>query len=203
MNEKFFELPPEKRQRIIDSGYRVFSADSYKKCPVGEIAAGAGISKSLLFFYFRNKMELYLYLWDESAKETMKYLNHYKCYEGKDLFEMMERGMRAKLHIMREHPEMAEFAVRAFYEKDPEISAAVQKSYWQYFSIKALAAIKALNSDDFIPGLDIGLMYRNMYLAAEGYMWEMLQWGDLDYEKLDKDFQQLLEFWKSIYKKKG
>lgn len=187
MNEKFFELPPEKRQRIINSGYKVFSADSYKKSPVGEIAAGAGISKSLLFFYFRNKKELYLYLWDESAKMTMKYLNHYKCYEGKDLFEMMERGMRAKLHIMREHPEMAEFAVRAFYEKDPEISAA----------------IKALNPDDFTPGLDIGLMYRNMYLAAEGYMWEMLQRGDLDYEKLDKDFQLLLEFWKSVYKKKG
>ena len=177
MNEKFFELPPEKRQRIINSGYKVFSADSYKKSPVGEIAAGAGISKSLLFFYFRNKKELYLYLWDESAKMTMKYLNHYKCYEGKDLFEMMERGMRAKLHIMREHPEMDEFAVRAFYEKDPEISAAIQKSYWNYFSI--------------------------MYLAAEGYMWEMLQRGDLDYEKLDKDFQLLLEFWKSVYKKKG
>lgn len=153
MNEKFFELPPEKRQRIINSGYKVFSADSYKKSPVGEIAAGAGISKSLLFFYFRNKKELYLYLWDESAKMTMKYLNHYKCYEGKDLFEMMERGMRAKLHIMREHPEMAEFAVRAFYEKDPEISAAIQKSYWNYFSIKALAAIKALNPTTSPPDL--------------------------------------------------
>lgn len=93
--------------------------------------------------------------------------------------------------------------MRAFYEKDPEISAAIQKSYWNYFSIKALAAIKALNPDDFTPGLDIGLMYRNMYLAAEGYMWEMLQRGDLDYEKLDKDFQLLLEFWKSVYKKKG
>ncbi len=202
MNDKFFELPPEKRQRIIDSGYKVFSSDSYKKCPVGEIAAGAGISKSLLFFYLRNKIELYLFLWVECAKEKMNYLNLYECYEGKDLFEMMERGMRAKLHIMREHPEMAEFAVRAFYEKDQEISASIQKSYKHYFSIKALSAIQSLNPSDFVPGLDLRLMYRNMYLAAEGYLWEMLQRGDLDYEQLDKDFQKLLEFWKSVYKRK-
>ena len=142
MNEKFFELPPEKRQRIIDSGYRVFSADSYKKSPVGDIAAGAGISKSLLFFYFRNKMELYLFLWDECAKTTVEYLTRYKCYDGEDLFEMMDRGMKAKLHLIREHPEMAQFAVKAFYEKDPEISAAIQKSYRYYFSLKALSAMQ-------------------------------------------------------------
>ena len=98
---------------------------------------------------------------------------------------------------------MAQFAVKAFYEKDPEISAAIQKSYRYYFSLKALSAIQSLNPDDFVPGLDLKLMYRNMYLAAEGYLWEMLQRGDLDYEQLDKDFQKLLEFWKSVYKRKG
>lgn len=202
MNEKFFSLPPEKRQRILDSGYRVFSANSYKKSPVSEIAAGAGISKSLLFFYFKNKMELYLYLWDDCAKTTMEYLNRYKCYEGSDLFDMMEKGMEAKFHLISEKPDMAMFAVRAFFEKDPEISAAIQKSYRKYFNIKAMSAIQSLNPDDFVPGLDLRMMYRNMYLAAEGYLWEMLQRGELDYGKLDRDFKKLLEFWKSVYKRK-
>lgn len=34
---------------------------------MSEIADAAGISKSLLFHYFRNKKELYLFLWDVSA----------------------------------------------------------------------------------------------------------------------------------------
>lgn len=38
MNEKFFALPEEKQQRIINAGYDVFSKNSYKKSPVGEIA---------------------------------------------------------------------------------------------------------------------------------------------------------------------
>ena len=55
MNEKFFSLPEEKQQAIINAGYQVFSQNSYKKSPVSEIADAAGISKSLLFYYFKTK----------------------------------------------------------------------------------------------------------------------------------------------------
>ena len=55
MNEKFFSLPEEKQLAMINAGYRVFSRNSYKKSPMSEIAAEAGISKSLLFHYFPNK----------------------------------------------------------------------------------------------------------------------------------------------------
>ena len=91
MNEKFFNLPIEKQERIINAGYRVFSQNSYKKSPMSEIADAAGISKSLLFHYFLNKKELYMFLWDNCAKTTVQYLTEYKCYEQKDLFEMMYR----------------------------------------------------------------------------------------------------------------
>ena len=62
-----------------------------------EIADHAGISKSLLFHYFHNKREFYLFLWDYAANLMMQYLTEYKCYEPDDLFEMMERGMQAKI----------------------------------------------------------------------------------------------------------
>lgn len=55
MNEKFFSLPQEKQQSILNAGYRVFSQNSYKNSPMSEIAAEAGISKSLLFHYFMIK----------------------------------------------------------------------------------------------------------------------------------------------------
>lgn len=61
MNEKFYSLPEEKQRKIINAGFRVFSQNSYKKSPMNEIADLAGISKSLLFHYFHNKRELYLF----------------------------------------------------------------------------------------------------------------------------------------------
>lgn len=202
MNEKFFHLPEEKQNRIINAGFYVFSQNSYKKSPMSEIAAAAGISKSLLFFYFRNKKELYLYLWEQAADITLKYLTKYRCYEPGELFDMMERGMEAKLQIMKEYPHMAHFAVKAFYEKDPEIRDAVMESYQRHFDRKAAGALAGADPEAFIPGLDLKMMYREMYWASEGYLWEVLQQGALDAEKMERDFRELLKFWKSVYLKK-
>ena len=38
MNEKFYSLPEEKRQRIINAGFFVFSQNSYKKSSMNEIS---------------------------------------------------------------------------------------------------------------------------------------------------------------------
>ncbi len=199
MNEKFYQLPKDKQQRIIDAGFRVFAENSYKKSPVREIAEAAGISKSLLFHYFRNKKELYLFLWEEAAQITIKYLTAYRCYEPDDLFEMMERGMLAKFKIIEQYPHMAKFAVKAFYEKDEEICVQIQEIYLKYFDKKASQAIRALDPADFVPGLDLQMMYREIYWASEGYLWEMLQQGDLNAARMEADFRKLLSFWKSIY----
>lgn len=137
MNERFYALPPEKQQAIINVGYRVFSQNSYKNSPMSEIAAEAGISKSLLFHYFHNKKELYLFLWDKCAETTIEFLTRYGCYGQTELFESMERGMRAKMEIIRLYPDMGNFTIKAFYEKDAGISAAIQESYHRYYNLKA------------------------------------------------------------------
>ena len=202
MNEKFFSLPQEKQQAMINAGYRVFSRNSYKNSPMSEIADEAGISKSLLFHYFRNKKELYLFLWNKCAETTVEYLTRYDCYGQKKLFDSMERGMKAKMQIIRLYPDMGNFTIRAFYENDPQISAAIQESYHKYFNLKAEKTRLNLDPEQFIPGLDVAMMYREMYLASEGYLWEMVQRRDVDINQMEKDFTKLMDFWKSVYLRK-
>ena len=202
MNDRFFSLPEQKRQTIINAGYRVFSQNSYKNSPMSEIAGAAGISKSLLFHYFHNKKELYLFLWDTCAQTTIEYLTKYDCYGQKDLFESMTRGMQAKMDIIKKYPDMGNFVIKAFYEKDPDICAAIQESYQKYFDLKASSTLLNLDPEQFIPGLDIQMMYRDMYWASEGYLWEMVQRGNVDMDRMEKDFTQLISFWKSIYLRK-
>ena len=203
MNEKFFSLPEEKQQAVINAGYRVFSRNSYKNSPMSEIAAAAGISKSLLFHYFRNKKELYLFLWDKCAETTIKYLTRYGCYDQSELFESMERGMRAKMEIIRMYPDMGTFTIKAFYEKDEEVCAAIQESYHKYFNLKADKTRLNLDPGQFIPGLDVAMMYREMYWASEGYLWEVTQRGEVDIEKMEAVFHKLIDFWKSVYLRKA
>ena len=112
MNDKFFSLPEAKQQAVINAGYRVFSQNSYRNSPMSEIAESAGISKSLLFHYFRNKKELYLFLWDKCAEISIEYMTRYNCYGQTLLFEAIERGMRAKMEIIRRYPDMGIFTIR-------------------------------------------------------------------------------------------
>lgn len=202
MNEKFFSLPEKKQQAIINAGFRVFSRNSYKNSPMSEIAADAGISKSLLFYYFRNKKELYLFLWEKCAEFTVKALAEYGCYAGDGLFESMEKGLKAKIALMREYPDMSFFALKVFYEKDPDISAAVRESCDKHFNFKTDSARLNFAADQFLPDIDPEMMYREMFLASEGYMWEALQRGDTDIDKMESDFTEMMRFWKSIFLKK-
>ena len=59
-----------------------------------------------------------------------------------------------------------------------------------------------MNPEQFVPGIDIEMMYRNMYWASEGYLWELAQRGEVDYEQMEKDFLKLIDFWKSVYLRK-
>lgn len=199
MNEKFFSLPREKRQAILDAGFRVFAQNSYKHSPMQEVADRAGISKALLFHYFRNKKELYLYLLDTGAAITVDYLNRYGCYNREELFDSMYLGMKAKVEVMRRYPDMSAFVVRAYYERDEEIKGEAQKIIQKYTDFKANARLLNLDPAQFRPGLDLRMMYLDMLWASEGYLWERFQQGNLAVDELERDFIRLLDFWKKLY----
>ena len=199
MNDKFFALPQEKQDRILNAGFRVFSKNSYKKSPMLEIANEADISKSLLFFYFRNKKEFYLFLMKTAEELTMKYLVASGCYQETDIFEMMYKGLLAKAELMRKYPDMSNFALKAYYEDDEDIKDELQKIIGPYTKLKTNKTLPKLNPEDYKEGLDLELMYQDMYLASEGYVYRMQQEGVFNVDKMVSDYRRIIEFWKKLY----
>ena len=201
MNEKFFNLSEEKRLSIINAGYRVFAENSYKKSPVSEIAAEAGISKSLLFHYFRNKKELYLYLLKYAAEITFTYLYDYKCFDEEDIFEIMLRGLTAKINMMKKYPYITRFSLRAYYETDPEVADGIKELIGKTASFEANSSRMKIDPSQFKDGLDLEMMYNDMYFASEGYLWENTRSGIIDVDKAEEDFRKMINFWKGLYLK--
>lgn len=80
--ETFFNLPMNKKERIIDAAYDLFIKKSYKEITIREIVKNAGISIGSFYQYFYNKDDLYLYLIAEIEK---KIYNEYKKRAGKFL----------------------------------------------------------------------------------------------------------------------
>ena len=201
MNEKFYALSEEKQNAIINAGFKVFAKNSYKKSPVNEIAIEAGISKSLLFFYFRNKKELYIFLLKKSEELTKRTLMESGVMNGTDIFDIMYRGLLAKASMMKKYPDMGNFSIKAYYEKDPEVVKDVQKIVAPYTKMETNMTLPPLDKSKFKEGLDLNMMYQDMYLASEGYMWRMQQMDNIDIDKIVKDYKEIIEFWKSLYLK--
>ena len=201
MNEKFFNLSEEKRLCIINAGYRVFAENSYKKSPVSEKAAEAGISKSLLFHYFRNKKELYLYLLKYAAEITFTYLYDYQCFDEEDIFEIMLRGLTAKINMMKKYPDITRFSLRAYHETDPEVADGIKELIGKTASFEANSSRMKIDPSQFKDGLDLEMMYNDMYFASEGYLWENTRSGIIDVDKAEEDFRKMINFWKTLYLK--
>jgi AcrR family transcriptional regulator len=201
MNDKFYALPKEKQDRILNAGFRVFSKNTYKKSPMLEIASEAGISKSLLFFYFKNKKELFLFLLKKAEELTMEYLINSGVHQETDIFEMMYKGLIAKAEMMKQYPDMSNFAIKAYYEDNEEVKDDIQKIIKPYTKLNTTKSVPKLNPEDYKEGLDLDLMYQDMYLASEGYLYRMLQEGDIDVDRMVNDYRKIIDFWKKLYKR--
>ena len=199
MNERFYALPEDKRKSIISAGFRVFSQYSYKNSPMSEIAAEAGISKSLLFYYFKNKKELYLFICKYSTELTEQEIIRQKCYEKEDFFDIFLSGLKVKVQLMRQYPDLSLFQLKAYYEKDKSLRPEIDQLIGQYSGYENQSEMLKLDKEKFIEGLDLEMMYTDMFLASQGYLWEKMQSETIDPDQMERDFIRMIEFWRGFF----
>ncbi|MGN1164693.1 MAG: TetR/AcrR family transcriptional regulator, partial [Candidatus Ornithospirochaeta sp.] len=155
MNEKFNRIDEEKRRAMINSGFRNFSRFGYRKASMADIAKDAGVSKALFFHYFETKREFFLYLWNFTAEETMKALEKSAVGRERDFFSMMEKGLKAKMDLARQWPGMALFAVKAYYERDEEVSGEISRTTDPFLNADGNLLITMFPSTPFRDDLDL------------------------------------------------
>ena len=199
MNDKFFQLPFEKQRRIINAAYKVFSQNSYKKAPMSEIADEGGISKALLFHYFINKCELYMFLWNNSIEQIQKASSEYHVTEATEFFEMMYRSLLAKCSFIRFYPYLYQFAVNAYYEQEPQIKRNIQENYYLVSKNSENILWNTINVSELRQDIDVKLMYQEIIWTSDGYLRQMIFSGQLDADQMEKDFERMIEQWKKVY----
>lgn len=202
MNEKYFALPLEKQQRILDAAYQAFSESSYKGASMSEIADNAGISKALLFHYFTNKKELYLYLWDHALALTRKAISDYGVLETDDFFDMLYRSLLAKCSVMEKYPYVSEFSLNAYYEQNPEMKEAIGESFAQASQTSEELVLTTINTSALRRDIDPKAMYEEIVYAMDGYMLKKYRSGPMDSEEIEREVAGLIELWRTVYTEK-
>lgn len=195
MYENFLKIEKEKQNRILEAAMMVFSKHSYKDANTEEIARHAGISKGLLFYYFKNKKALYTYLYEMCYQVLQEYLANLKIEQYTDFFDIMNAGAKCKLKLMQEYPYMMEFIVRVFYEsKDVEVMKKIKKDidlvYPNYF--------KNLDTSKFREDIDIMYVFKMLSWTSEGFLYERQSLQlPLDIDDMMEHFYR----WEALFKR--
>jgi AcrR family transcriptional regulator len=67
--QTFFNLPDDKKEKIINAAYDIFIAEDYEKVNIRSITSKADISIGSFYKYFYDKDDLYLYLLSNIEKK--------------------------------------------------------------------------------------------------------------------------------------
>lgn len=201
MNERFYMLAEEKQKAIINAAYKVFAQNDYKKAPMSEIAAEGGISKSLLFHYFTNKLELYLFLWEKAMHLTSQAMKEYHVMETKDFFEMLSRSLYAKCFLMGRFPYLSLFALQAYYEKEPKVKEKVQESFAMKNQNSLRLVLEQIDPSNLREGFSVEEIYQEILYASDGFLLEKYRSGKVDAEEIQQEYETMIMFWKKTFGK--
>ncbi len=202
MNEKFFELPEEKRLRIINAGFEVFAQSEYKKASTEEIAAKAGISKGLLFYYFHNKKALFLFLYDYAYKTITENVVDAQFSEITDVFELLAYAAERKYKLLVLSPYITDFVMRAFYSQKEPVSEELNQKFNDATADMFASYFAKMDFSNFKDSINPIEVIQMLMWMADGYLHEQQRNGtphDLD-TLMDK-FNIWAEFFKKAFYK--
>lgn len=199
MCEVFRELPEEKQMRIINAAMEVFAQNDYKKASTDDIAAKAGISKGSLFYYFKNKKSLYLYLYDYLGKMVTEQIMDEGYYKITDFFELMSYGARYKLEMLEKNPYILEFAVRSFYTEEEPVAEEMDLTNKKYIQDSFTKYFKNIDFSKFKDGIDPFKIYSMLVWMTDGYMHEKKRnRHPVDVKEIMEEFKEWAQMMKKM-----
>lgn len=200
MNEKFFRLTQERQNQIINGALKVFSKSSYHQTSTLEIAKEAGISKGLLFHYFRNKKELYLFLYDYCINLVFDEIDKKRNIEEKDFFEIILQSQKLKCKLMKKYRYIYEFIVNVYLESDEQIAGEVAEYSKPFVNENYKEFFDRIDQSKFREGVDIPLLFQSLQWCADGFMRNALS-TNKEIDDIDLGFAKVLEMYRQNFYK--
>ena len=173
MNPKFFRLSQDRQDLIRNSAMLEFGDNTFKKTSADAIAKRAGVSKGLLFHYFKDKREMYLYLFEYAIDVCVGKYERWTDYLGEtDFFMALEKGHQIKMDLVRRYPGMFRFVMRAYYEQDSLLTPKLRKKLDSVLERTTEDFMSRMDLYKFKPGVDPRQVIRLLTLASEGMLAE-------------------------------
>ena len=199
MNEKFFALPEEKQERIINAAMEVFGKNEYKRASTDLIAVKAGISKGLLFYYFHNKKELYMYVYNFLIEIMKDQVADTTFLELTDFFELLRYAGAGKAVMLEKHPYILDFAMRAFYSENEIVSDTLKSFNTMQEEVMYQMYFGHIDTYKFKDSVEPFKVYKMLRWMGDGYIHDKQMAGKaIDINELLKEFNDWMDMMKKL-----
>jgi AcrR family transcriptional regulator len=116
----FANLPPAKRQAIIDLAIAEFAEHPYTVASLSRIVERAGIAKGSIYQYFQHKQEFYLFLIEYALQRQLELLRAQTPPEPQlGFFALLRWQMRASVEVGLAAPVLTRLVYRAVTDDLP------------------------------------------------------------------------------------
>lgn len=127
MKDFFERLDEQKKKRILNAAITEFAYKKYENASTNNIVTSAQIGKGMLFHYFGNKKNLYLYLYRYArAILDEEIYSRVDCESGV-LPVILKQLAKLKLETFKRYPSITDFIAQCNCETSPEVCDDIQK----------------------------------------------------------------------------
>ncbi|MCM3694056.1 TetR/AcrR family transcriptional regulator [Neobacillus niacini] len=207
MFSKFFNLDPEKQDRIINAAIKEFALKGYDNASTNEMVKEAGISKGLLFHYFKNKKQLFFFLFDYCynlvADEFYKKID----LDETDFFKRIRQAVQIKMDLQTKYPDILTFIQEAFMQDSPEIKDEFDKKKQELNAVNIGIIYDGIDLAKFRDDVDVQKIVKVISWTFEKmsdeelYKAKMVPGHKIDYDRVFMEAEEYFEiFIKCFYK---
>lgn len=182
--KRFDNLDPDRKKKLLDAAIAEFSRNGYERASLNDIIREAGISKGSLYYYFEDKLDLYVSIVKNMTEEVILSIGGLFDREGSgDFWADIEKMYEAGLSYMIAHPDIVAIGrdARSLMMKASLSPGAFgdlyEKGYGMFVDIfrrgQEMGAVRA--------DVPLELLVSAIFYMGEGMdMWFLQHWDELD-----------------------
>jgi TetR/AcrR family transcriptional regulator len=207
MFSKFLSLDSEKQDRIINAAIKEFAQKGYDNASTNEMVKEAGISKGLLFHYFKNKKQLFFFLFDYCYNLVADEFYKKVDLTERDFFKRIRQAVLIKMDLQQQYPDILTFIQEAFMQDSPEIKDEFDKKKLELNAINIGIIYDGIDLSKFRDDVDVQKILKVISWTFEKMSDEelhkakMVPGHKIDYDRVFLEAEEYFElFIKCFYK---
>lgn len=207
MSSKFLGLGTEKQMRILNAAMKEFAKKGYKNASTNEIVKEAEISKGLLFHYFKNKKELYLFIFDYCLEVLVNDLYKKMDLSERDIIERLRQIAKVKLEMLERYPDIIKFIETAYMEDSVDVKSDIEERIGKLAENSYGGVFENIDVTKFKEGIDIDKAINIIIWIFEGISDTVLKKAkkastrELDYKQIFDESEAYIGIFKKWFYK--